>query len=82
MVGALLLLGGHLTIHQSFVLIPGGAYRIHVKDLHRVMNERTKTQTMFFPVRSSAGIALRSYRTVRLSARSREAARALALFGE
>ncbi|WP_245334856.1 Crp/Fnr family transcriptional regulator [Bradyrhizobium mercantei] len=41
-VGASLLLGGHLWIHQSVVLVPGSAYRIRVEDLRRLVNERTE----------------------------------------
>lgn len=36
-VGASLLLGGHLWIHQSAVVFPGRAHRIHIDDLRRVM---------------------------------------------
>lgn len=39
-VGASFLLGGHLPTHQSVVLFPGSALRIHVDNLSRVMNER------------------------------------------
>lgn len=38
-VGALLLVGGHVSTHQSVVLFPGTAHRIRVEDLRRVMNE-------------------------------------------
>ena len=47
-VGASLLLGGHLTIHQSVVLIPGSAHRIRVEDLRRVMNERSQIREHLF----------------------------------
>lgn len=39
-VGASLLLGGHLSTHQSVVLFPGTALRIHVDHLRRTMIER------------------------------------------
>ncbi|WGS26040.1 Crp/Fnr family transcriptional regulator [Bradyrhizobium sp. ISRA464] len=39
-VGAPLLLEGHLSTHQSVVLLPGRAHRIRVEDLRRVMNAR------------------------------------------
>ncbi|XIA67541.1 Crp/Fnr family transcriptional regulator [Bradyrhizobium sp. TZ2] len=47
-VGASLLLGGHLTIHQSVVLIPGIAHRIRVEDVRRVMNERPEIRQSLF----------------------------------
>ncbi|OMI04904.1 cAMP-binding protein [Bradyrhizobium brasilense] len=40
-VGASSILGAHLATHQSVVLIPGGALRIRVEDLRRVMDERS-----------------------------------------
>ncbi|SPP98186.1 Crp/Fnr family transcriptional regulator [Bradyrhizobium vignae] len=40
-VGASVLLGAHLTTHQSVVLIPGSAHRIRVEDLRRVMDARS-----------------------------------------
>lgn len=39
-VGASLLLGGHVSTHQTVVLFPGSAHRIHVEDLHRLMDKR------------------------------------------
>lgn len=39
-VGASLLVGGHLPIHQCVVLVPGSAHRIRVEDLRRVMRVR------------------------------------------
>lgn len=39
-IGISFLLGGHISTHQSIVLLPGSALRIHVDDLRRVMNER------------------------------------------
>lgn len=39
-VGASFLWGGHISTHQSVVLFSGGAHRIRVQDLHRVMKER------------------------------------------
>ncbi|MCA1536121.1 Crp/Fnr family transcriptional regulator [Bradyrhizobium sp. NBAIM03] len=39
-VGASVLLGGHLSTHQSVVLFPGTALRIRVKELRQLMNER------------------------------------------
>lgn len=39
-VGASLLVGGHLSTHQSIVLFPGSAHRIRVENLRRVTNER------------------------------------------
>ncbi|WP_284276134.1 Crp/Fnr family transcriptional regulator [Bradyrhizobium iriomotense] len=41
-VGASFLLGGHLWTHQSMVLFPGSAHRIHANDLSRILNERTE----------------------------------------
>ncbi|MGY8663465.1 Crp/Fnr family transcriptional regulator [Bradyrhizobium sp. UFLA05-109] len=38
-VGASVLLGAHLSTHQSVVLFPGNAYRIRVKDLRQLMKE-------------------------------------------
>jgi CRP-like cAMP-binding protein len=42
-VGASSLFGGHLT-HQSIVLVPGKAWRIHVDDLGYVTNERPQVR--------------------------------------
>lgn len=39
-VGASLLLGGHLSTHQSVVLFPGSALRIRVEDLRRIMSDQ------------------------------------------
>ncbi|TYO61146.1 Crp/Fnr family transcriptional regulator [Bradyrhizobium hipponense] len=39
-VGASVLLGGHVSTYQAVVLFPGSAHRIHVEDLHRLMNNR------------------------------------------
>ncbi|PAY08532.1 cAMP-binding protein [Bradyrhizobium sp. UFLA03-84] len=39
-IGASLLVGGHLSTHQSVVLFSGSAHRIRVEDLRQVMNER------------------------------------------
>lgn len=39
-VGASSLLGGHLPTHQSVVIFPGSAHRIHVEDLRHLMNDR------------------------------------------
>lgn len=39
-IGASLLGGAHLSMHQSVVLCPGSAHRIPVEELRRVMNER------------------------------------------
>ncbi len=38
-VGVSVVLGGHVTIHQSIVLFPGSALIIHSEDLHRVLGE-------------------------------------------
>lgn len=38
-VGASLLVGGHLPTYQSVVLFPGSAHRVRVEDLRRVMSE-------------------------------------------
>lgn len=38
-VGASLLVGGHLSTHQSVVIFPGSAHRIRVEDLRCVMHE-------------------------------------------
>lgn len=39
-VGASLLLGGHVSTHQTVVLFPGSAHRIRVEDMHRLMDKR------------------------------------------
>ncbi|MGL3111858.1 Crp/Fnr family transcriptional regulator [Bradyrhizobium sp. BR 1432] len=39
-VGALLLVGGHLSVHESVVIFPGSAHRIRVEDLRRLIDER------------------------------------------
>ncbi|WP_080752137.1 Crp/Fnr family transcriptional regulator [Bradyrhizobium japonicum] len=39
-VGATLLLGGHVSTHQTVVLFPGSAHKIRVKDLHRLITMR------------------------------------------
>lgn len=41
-IGAALLFGPHLATHQSVVLFPGGALRICVEDLRRVMREHSE----------------------------------------
>lgn len=43
-IGVSLLLGGHVSTHQSVVLIPGTAYRIRIEQLRLVMNERPQIQ--------------------------------------
>lgn len=43
-VGALFLVGGHISTHQSVVLFPGSAHRIRVDDLRRVMRERPEVR--------------------------------------
>ncbi|WP_456724734.1 MULTISPECIES: hypothetical protein [unclassified Bradyrhizobium] len=47
-VGASLLVGGHLSIYQSVVLVLGTAYRIRVEDLRRVLNERREIREHLF----------------------------------
>ncbi|WP_246230468.1 Crp/Fnr family transcriptional regulator [Bradyrhizobium cytisi] len=39
-VGALLLVGGHVSTHQSIVLFPGSAHRIHVENLRRIIDQQ------------------------------------------
>jgi len=39
-VGTSFLWGGHLSAHQSVVVFPGGAHRIRVEDLRRIMKTR------------------------------------------
>ncbi|EHR01089.1 Crp/Fnr family transcriptional regulator [Bradyrhizobium sp. WSM471] len=39
-VGASLLVGGHLSTHQSVVIVAGSAHRMRIEDLRRVMHER------------------------------------------
>lgn len=43
-IGVSLLLGGHVSTHQSVVLIPGTAYRIRVEELRLVMEEHPQIQ--------------------------------------
>lgn len=43
-IGVSLLLGGHVSAHQSVVLIPGTAYRIRIEELRLVMNEHPQIQ--------------------------------------
>ncbi|XSC42601.1 Crp/Fnr family transcriptional regulator [Bradyrhizobium sp. RDT10] len=47
-VGASLLMGGHLSTHQSVVLFPGSALRIRVEDLRQVTNERPEIRENLF----------------------------------
>ncbi|WP_456783969.1 Crp/Fnr family transcriptional regulator [Bradyrhizobium sp. USDA 4516] len=47
-VGAPLLLGGHLPTHQSVVVFPGRALRIRVDDLHRIIDERPEVRECLF----------------------------------
>ena len=39
-VGASALFGGHISTHQSVVLFPGNALRVHVDSLRRLINDR------------------------------------------
>jgi hypothetical protein len=43
-VGASLLVGGHLPTYQSVVLFPGSAHKIRVEDLRRLSNGRPEIQ--------------------------------------
>ncbi|WP_431015416.1 Crp/Fnr family transcriptional regulator [Bradyrhizobium pachyrhizi] len=45
-IGASFLLGGHIPTHQSVVLLPGSALRIHVDELRRVINERPQIRAV------------------------------------
>lgn len=47
-VGASLLVGWHVSTHQSVVLCPGSAHRIRVADLRRVMSERPDIREHLF----------------------------------
>lgn len=47
-VGASLVVGMHLSTHQSVVLFPGSAHRICIEDLRRVMNERPEIRRHLF----------------------------------
>jgi CRP-like cAMP-binding protein len=47
-VGASLGAGWHLPTNQSVVLFPGSAYRIHVEDLRRVMDEHPEVRQHLF----------------------------------
>lgn len=47
-VGASLLVGGHLSTHQSVVLFAGSAHRIRIEDLRRVTDERPEIREHLF----------------------------------
>ncbi|WFU32427.1 Crp/Fnr family transcriptional regulator [Bradyrhizobium brasilense] len=47
-VGASFLWGGHLSTHQSVVLFPGNAYRIHVDELRRLVKDRPEIRENLF----------------------------------
>jgi CRP-like cAMP-binding protein len=44
-VGASALFGGHISTHQSVVLFPGNALRVHVDSLRRLINDRHQLRT-------------------------------------
>ncbi|MGY4157969.1 CRP-like cAMP-binding protein [Bradyrhizobium sp. USDA 4461] len=47
-IGVSLLLGGHISTHQSVVLFPGNAYRIRIVDLARLINEHPEIREHLF----------------------------------
>ncbi|WP_229200217.1 Crp/Fnr family transcriptional regulator [Bradyrhizobium acaciae] len=55
-VGASVLFGGHLSIHQSVVLFPGSAHRIRIEDLLRVMNERPEIRERLYRYVQALGL--------------------------